>query len=174
MFNPGSYIAEKVKANPSRFAAFAAVSMHDPKQAAQELSRAVMELGCVGVMINDFQSSGPDGNVSPLIPSLLAPNSRVEVQTMLFYDNPSYDVCALISVLSCGAHHVHRYFGRPWRSSMFSSICIRGWHQSLFLMNSTAIANGFKPRRGVLRTSFRSTSWESQLRASLTGFLVFS
>ncbi|KAJ7803160.1 2,3-dihydroxybenzoate decarboxylase [Mycena leptocephala] len=69
-----NYISEKVKANPSRFAAFAAVSMHDPKQAAEELSRAVIELGCVGVMLNDFQSSGPDGN------------------TMLFYDDPSYDV----------------------------------------------------------------------------------
>ncbi|KAJ7067501.1 2,3-dihydroxybenzoate decarboxylase [Mycena amicta] len=69
-----NYIAEKVKANPGRFAAFAAVSMHDPKQAAEELSRAVIELGCVGIMLNDFQSSGPDGN------------------TMLFYDDPSYDV----------------------------------------------------------------------------------
>ncbi|KAJ7790841.1 2,3-dihydroxybenzoate decarboxylase [Mycena olivaceomarginata] len=69
-----NYIAEKVKANPSRFAAFAAVSMHDPKQAAEELSRAVIELGCVGVMLNDFQSSGLDGN------------------TTLFYDNPFYDI----------------------------------------------------------------------------------
>ncbi|KAJ7075599.1 hypothetical protein B0H15DRAFT_791669 [Mycena belliarum] len=69
-----NYIAEKVKANPSRFAAFAAVSMHDPKQAAEELTRAVVELGCVGVMLNDFQSSGQDGN------------------TMLFYDHASYDV----------------------------------------------------------------------------------
>ncbi|KAJ7193239.1 2,3-dihydroxybenzoate decarboxylase [Mycena pura] len=69
-----NYIAEKVKTNPARFAAFAAVSMHDPKQAAEELTRAVVELGCVGAMINDFQSSGPDGN------------------TMLFYDHPSYDV----------------------------------------------------------------------------------
>ncbi|KAF7358692.1 Amidohydrolase family protein [Mycena sanguinolenta] len=68
------YIAEKVRANPSRFAAFAAVSMHDAKQAAKELTRAVIELGCVGVMLNDFQSSGPDGSTS------------------LFYDNPSYDM----------------------------------------------------------------------------------
>ncbi|KAJ7463673.1 2,3-dihydroxybenzoate decarboxylase [Mycena latifolia] len=68
-----NYIAEKVKANPSRFAAFAAVSMHNPKQAAEELSRAVVELGCVGVMLNDFQNSGPDGS------------------TLLFYDDPSYD-----------------------------------------------------------------------------------
>ncbi|KAJ7256594.1 amidohydrolase family protein [Mycena rebaudengoi] len=67
------YIAEKVKSNPSRLAAFAAVSMHDPNQAAEELTRAVNTLGCVGVMLNDFQSNGPDGN------------------TMLFYDDPSYD-----------------------------------------------------------------------------------
>lgn len=66
-FDEESYIAEKVKENPSRFAAFAAVSMHNPKQAAEELSRAVIELGCVGVMLNDFQSSGPDGNVRRLI-----------------------------------------------------------------------------------------------------------
>ncbi|KAK7026333.1 amidohydrolase family protein [Favolaschia claudopus] len=68
------YIAEKVRENPTRFAAFAAVSMHDPKQAVRELTRAVVELGCVGVMLNDFQSSGPDGN------------------TMLFYDDPKYDI----------------------------------------------------------------------------------
>ncbi|KAF7347036.1 Amidohydrolase family protein [Mycena venus] len=59
-----NYVAEKVRANPTRFAAFAAVSMHDPKQAAEELTRAVIELGCVGVMLNDFQSSGPDGNAT--------------------------------------------------------------------------------------------------------------
>ncbi|KAJ6617709.1 2,3-dihydroxybenzoate decarboxylase [Mycena sp. CBHHK59/15] len=82
-----NYIAEKVKANPFRFAAFAAVSMHDPKQAAEELSRAVIELGCVGVMLNDFQSSGPDGN------------------TMLFYDNPSYDIFwAAVEELDCLAY----------------------------------------------------------------------
>ncbi|KAJ7622135.1 2,3-dihydroxybenzoate decarboxylase [Roridomyces roridus] len=69
-----NYIAEKVRANPSRFAAFAAVSMHDAKQAAEELTRAVIQLGCVGVMLNDFQSSGPNGDA------------------MLFYDHASYDV----------------------------------------------------------------------------------
>ncbi|KAJ7643567.1 hypothetical protein FB45DRAFT_1113658, partial [Roridomyces roridus] len=57
-----------------RAAAFAAVSMHDLKQAAEELTRAVVELRCVGVLINDFQNSGPDGN------------------TMLFYDDPRYDM----------------------------------------------------------------------------------
>ena len=66
--------AEVLKA-PHRFAAFAALSMHDPAQAAQELRRCMLEKkGFVGVLLNDFQSAGEDGN------------------TMLFYDQPEYDV----------------------------------------------------------------------------------
>src|SRR6266487_2548905 len=60
--------------NPSRFTAFAALSMHDPHQAAEELRRCMTEKkGFVGALLNDFQSSGPDGN------------------TMLFYDVPEDD-----------------------------------------------------------------------------------
>jgi 2,3-dihydroxybenzoate decarboxylase len=44
------YMAEQCKKNPKRFSGFASVSMHDPKQAAKELRRAVKELGLVGVM----------------------------------------------------------------------------------------------------------------------------
>jgi 2,3-dihydroxybenzoate decarboxylase len=69
------FLEKEVLKNPARFAAFAALSMHDPKQAAQELTRCFTEKkGFVGVLLNDFQSSGPDGN------------------TMLFYDHPNYDV----------------------------------------------------------------------------------
>ncbi len=61
--------------NPKRFAGFAALSMHDPVQAAKELTRCMTELkGFVGAMINDFQSCGEDG------------------QGMMFYDDPKYDV----------------------------------------------------------------------------------
>jgi 2,3-dihydroxybenzoate decarboxylase len=67
-------LEEEVMKNPTRFAAFAAVSMHDPKQAAEELTRCMTKKkGFVGVLLNDFQSSGPDGN------------------TMLFFDQPEYD-----------------------------------------------------------------------------------
>jgi 2,3-dihydroxybenzoate decarboxylase len=49
--------------NPTRFAAFAAVGMHDPKQAAEELTRCMAQKkGSVGVLLDDFQSSGPGGN----------------------------------------------------------------------------------------------------------------
>jgi len=50
--------------------------MHDAKQAATELTRAVKELGFLGAILNDFQTveqpGGPD--------------------TMKLYDQPEYDV----------------------------------------------------------------------------------
>jgi hypothetical protein len=65
----------EVMKNPVRFAAFAALSMHDPKQAAEELTRCMTQKkGFVGALLNDFQSAGPDEN------------------TMLFYDTKEYDV----------------------------------------------------------------------------------
>jgi 2,3-dihydroxybenzoate decarboxylase len=52
----------EVEKNPTRFGALAALSMHDPHQAAQELTRAVKELGMFGGLVNDFQSTGVDGS----------------------------------------------------------------------------------------------------------------
>lgn len=58
-------LEEGVMKNSTRFAAFAAVSMHDPGQAAEELTRCMTKkTGFVGVLLNDFQSSGPDGNLT--------------------------------------------------------------------------------------------------------------
>lgn len=54
------YLAEEVKKNPKRFGALAALSMHDPLEAAKELKRAVKELGMFGGLVNDFQSTGAD------------------------------------------------------------------------------------------------------------------
>lgn len=68
-------LSEEVSKNPSRFAGLCSLSMHDPTQAGEELRRCWTELtGFVGVILNDFQSSGPDGNV------------------MIYYDDPAYDV----------------------------------------------------------------------------------
>ncbi|OCL10793.1 amidohydrolase-like protein 2 [Glonium stellatum] len=57
------YLAGEVKKNPARFGALAAVSMHDPHVAAGELRRAVKELGMFGGLVNDFQSSGLEGEI---------------------------------------------------------------------------------------------------------------
>ncbi|KAK7715927.1 hypothetical protein SLS57_006678 [Botryosphaeria dothidea] len=55
------WLAGEVKKNPQRFGALAAVSMHDPAQAAEELRRCVEELGMFGGLVNDWQSTGADG-----------------------------------------------------------------------------------------------------------------
>lgn len=46
-------LAEIVQKNPTRFGGFAALAMAYPDQAAQELERAVTQLGLVGAMINN-------------------------------------------------------------------------------------------------------------------------
>jgi 2,3-dihydroxybenzoate decarboxylase len=53
------YLAGEVKKNPQRFGALAALSMHNAQDAADELRRAVKELGMFGGLVNDFQSKGP-------------------------------------------------------------------------------------------------------------------
>lgn len=82
--------------------------MHDPQQAANELTRCMtMKQGFVGVLLNDFQSSGPDGN------------------TMLFYDQPEYDVfwkaandlkapVYLHPRIASQLIHEQMWKGRPW------------------------------------------------------------
>ncbi|KAK7005692.1 amidohydrolase family protein [Favolaschia claudopus] len=67
-------LAAQIANNTLRFGGFAALSMHNATSAAQELKRAVVELGFLGALINDYQQSGPDN------------------ETLLFYDQPEYDV----------------------------------------------------------------------------------
>ena len=55
------YLAGEVAKNPKRFGALAALSMHNGEVAAEELKRAVKELGMFGGLVNDFQSKGKDG-----------------------------------------------------------------------------------------------------------------
>lgn len=68
------YIYEKIKHHRDKLGAFAALSMHDPVQAGEELGRCVKQLGLHGALINYIQHAGPDGD------------------TFLFYDQPAYDV----------------------------------------------------------------------------------
>ena len=56
-------LEREVMQNPSRFSAMVSLSMHDPIQAGQELQRCWNHRqGFVGVMLNDFQSSGDGDN----------------------------------------------------------------------------------------------------------------
>lgn len=49
------YLARLVDKASERFAAFAAVSMHEPAAAVAELTRCIKSLGMVGVMVHDAQ-----------------------------------------------------------------------------------------------------------------------
>lgn len=55
------WLAGEVKKNPGRFGGLAALSMHDPVQAASELERTVKNLGFFGGILNDYQTTGEDG-----------------------------------------------------------------------------------------------------------------
>lgn len=67
------YLSTEVSKNPSRFGALAALPMHNSHDAIAELRRAVKELGMFGALLNDFQSTGPDGSGK------------------LYYDTPEYE-----------------------------------------------------------------------------------
>lgn len=55
------HAAEQVARRPDRFAAFAALPMQDPDRAADELRRAVTDLGFRGALVNGFSQVGdPD------------------------------------------------------------------------------------------------------------------
>lgn len=54
------YLAAEVEKNPKRFGALAALSMHNATDAAEELRRAVKQLGMFGGLVNDFQSKGAE------------------------------------------------------------------------------------------------------------------
>lgn len=56
-------MAEVVAEHPGRFAAFAALPMHDPDAAALELTRCVQELGFKGCMVNGFQQVNVADNI---------------------------------------------------------------------------------------------------------------
>jgi 2,3-dihydroxybenzoate decarboxylase len=68
------YLSGEVKKNPERFGALAALSMHNAEDAAQELRRAVAELGMFGGLVNDFQSKGKDA------------------EEKVYFDTPEYDM----------------------------------------------------------------------------------
>jgi len=67
-------LAAAISNNTVRFGGFASLSMHNATTAAQELKRAVVDLGFLGALINDYQQSGSDN------------------ATLLYYDQPEYDV----------------------------------------------------------------------------------
>ena len=57
------YAAGFIRKHPDRFSAFASVALQNPTDAADELERAVTELGFKGALINGYSNTGPGETV---------------------------------------------------------------------------------------------------------------
>jgi 2,3-dihydroxybenzoate decarboxylase len=101
-------MAEAVAKNPRRYAALAALPMHDADTAAAELTRCVRELGFKGCMVNGFQQVGNAENVKyydlPEYRSFWATVSELDVP---FYLHPRMQIPS----------RAQNYEGHPWLMS---------------------------------------------------------
>jgi 2,3-dihydroxybenzoate decarboxylase len=112
----GMYLAKKandrmakaVMDHPKRYAALAALPMHDPDAAARELTRCVKELGFKGALVNGFQQAGTPDNCKyydmPEYRSFWATVSELDVP---FYLHPRMQVPS----------QAKNYDGHPWLMS---------------------------------------------------------
>lgn len=101
-------MAEAVAGRPDRYAALAALPMHDPDAAAGELTRCVRELGLKGCMVNGFQQDGDADNVKyydlPEYRSFWATVAELDVP---FYLHPRMQIPSRAPI----------YEGHPWLMS---------------------------------------------------------
>jgi 2,3-dihydroxybenzoate decarboxylase len=101
-------MAEAVAKNPRRYAALAALPMHDADAAAAELTRCVKDLGFKGCMVNGFQQVGDANNVKyydlPEYRSFWATVSELDVP---FYLHPRMQIPS----------RAQNYEGHPWLMS---------------------------------------------------------
>ena len=101
-------MADAVAGRPDRYAALAALPMHDPDAAAGELTRCVRELGFKGCMVNGFQQVGDAGNVKyydmPEYRTFWATVAELDVP---FYLHPRMQIPSRAPI----------YEGHPWLMS---------------------------------------------------------
>src|SRR3954471_20774808 len=101
-------MADAVARHPKRYAALAALPMHDPDVAARELERCVKELGFKGALVNGFQQVGSDDNARyydlPEYRSFWATVSKLDVP---FYLHPRMQIPS----------QARNYEGHPWLMS---------------------------------------------------------
>jgi 2,3-dihydroxybenzoate decarboxylase len=101
-------MAEAVAKHPRRYAALAALPMHDADAAAAELTRCVKELGFKGCMVNGFQQVGNAENVKyydfPEYRSFWATVAELDVP---FYLHPRMQIPS----------RAQNYEGHPWLMS---------------------------------------------------------
>lgn len=101
-------LADAVAKHPGRYAALAALPMHNADLASKELTRCVRELGFKGCMVNGFQQVGDEKNVKyydlPEYRSFWATVSELDVP---FYLHPRMQIPSRAPI----------YDGHPWLMS---------------------------------------------------------
>ncbi len=101
-------MAEAVAKHPRRYAAFAALPMHDAETAAAELRRCVTELGFKGCMVNGFQQVGNTDNVKYYdLPEYRPFWATVAELDVPFYLHPRMQIPS----------RAQNYEGHPWLMS---------------------------------------------------------
>ena len=136
MTDVNSELSQAIKANPTRFAGFAALNLKDPQSAAKELERCVTKLGFVGALVDGTVSSGE----GPLFldNAQFAPVWEAAVQLKVpVYLHPAPP-----------PQIVHRaYFsGLPGELGMLLSIAGWGWHAETGLHTLRLIVSGLFDR----------------------------
>lgn len=145
-------LAAAIRANPSRFAGFAALPLKDPTAAAAELERCITQLGFCGALLDGTTSTAgaPALHASPSDPA------------SLFLDDPRF-----LPVFEAAAHlnipiylHPapppaavqHAYFsGLPGQSGNLLSIAGWGWHAETGLHTLRLILSGLFDRLPALQ-----------------------
>ncbi len=109
-------LAEAVRAHPSRFKGFATLPTADPRAAADELERAVRDLGLIGALVNSTLGSNgiflDDAGFEPLL-------ERFEQLDVPLYLHPAPPSAALREVL---------YHGLPPAVAGRLATGAWGWH----------------------------------------------
>lgn len=101
-------MAEAVARHPDRYAAFAALPMHNPDVASEELTRCVKELGFKGAMVNGFQQKDvEDSAIYYDIPEFRSFWGTVSELDVPFYLHPRMQLASRAPI----------YDGHPWLKS---------------------------------------------------------
>jgi predicted TIM-barrel fold metal-dependent hydrolase len=164
--NANDLLATAIAAHPGRFAGFATLPTADPRAAADELERAVGDLGFVGALVNSTLGSNDafldDVRFSPLL-------ERFEHLDVPLYLHPSPPPPALRDLL---------YGGLPPHVAMRLGTGAWGWHAEAGLHALRMVAAGVFDRHPGLRLilghcgemiPFMLDRIDAQLRRSWTG-----
>jgi predicted TIM-barrel fold metal-dependent hydrolase len=132
-------LAEAVRAHPGRFGGFATLPTADPRAAADELDRAIQDLGLIGALVNSTLGSNgaflDDARFAPLL-------ERFERLDVPLYLHPAPPSAALRGAL---------YHGLPPAVAGRLATGAWGWHAEAGLHVLRMIATGVFDRHPGLR-----------------------